>query len=175
MTDAAKSPPVCCYCDHDLSCGHCGMEQPYNDISVLKARIKELEAAASAPSQAIVAGGVRAELERCKSNHKSVVESKRRTELRLKASLAALQQIYTVCNDNAGENCDQRMTVNFIRDVACNAFEKATTRVISDEELSALPAPEPQRGTDRLCSCRASDRDGQHMMWCPAIEPSEGE
>jgi len=44
-----------------------------------------------------------------------------------------------------------------------------------EEPKPRNPAPEPQRGTDRLCSCRASDRDGQHMMWCPAIEPSEGE
>lgn len=40
-----RDPPVCVYCDNDLSCGHCGVEQPYDDISLLKARIEELEAA----------------------------------------------------------------------------------------------------------------------------------
>ena len=36
--------PVCCYCDADLSCSACGREQPYDDISTLKARVAELEA-----------------------------------------------------------------------------------------------------------------------------------
>lgn len=39
----ADAPPICCYCDNDLSCGTCGREQPYDDISVLKSRIEELE------------------------------------------------------------------------------------------------------------------------------------
>lgn len=43
MTATAR--PVCCYCDADLSCGSCGREQPYDDISALKARIQELIAA----------------------------------------------------------------------------------------------------------------------------------
>lgn len=44
-------PPVCVHCDADLSCGNCGVEQPYTDISVVKAelatasaRVVELEA-----------------------------------------------------------------------------------------------------------------------------------
>jgi len=40
-----RDPPVCVHCDNDLSCGACGMEQPYDDISLLKARIQELEGA----------------------------------------------------------------------------------------------------------------------------------
>ncbi len=39
-----QSAPVCCYCDADLSCGACGMEQPYTDISVAKAEIESLKA-----------------------------------------------------------------------------------------------------------------------------------
>lgn len=38
------APPVCVYCDNDLSCDRCGMEQPYTDISIAKADL----AAASA-------------------------------------------------------------------------------------------------------------------------------
>lgn len=51
MSDKAQTlpnsgpAPVCCYCDHDLSCDHCGMEQPYTDISSLKARNQVLEEA----------------------------------------------------------------------------------------------------------------------------------
>lgn len=33
-------PPVCVHCDADLSCGACGVEQPYTDISVAKALLK---------------------------------------------------------------------------------------------------------------------------------------
>jgi len=48
MTPTPSNPvtredPVCCYCDASLSCSSCGMEQPYDDISVLKYRIAELE------------------------------------------------------------------------------------------------------------------------------------
>ena len=44
-TDAIReAPPVCCHCDNDLSCAHCGVEQPYDDVSILKARVEELEA-----------------------------------------------------------------------------------------------------------------------------------
>lgn len=42
-TERKEMPPVCCYCDNDLSCSCCGVEQPYDDISQAKARIKELE------------------------------------------------------------------------------------------------------------------------------------
>lgn len=46
MTVSRSQPstatPICCYCDHDLSCARCGHEQPYDDISILKARIEDL-------------------------------------------------------------------------------------------------------------------------------------
>jgi hypothetical protein len=32
-----KQTPVCCYCDHALSCAHCGMEQPADEIERLRA------------------------------------------------------------------------------------------------------------------------------------------
>ena len=44
ISGVSKEPPVCCYCDHDLSCDHCGMEQPYTDISILKSEIARLTA-----------------------------------------------------------------------------------------------------------------------------------
>jgi hypothetical protein len=28
--------PVCVHCDNALTCGRCGAEQPYDDVSVLK-------------------------------------------------------------------------------------------------------------------------------------------
>lgn len=42
-----RDPPVCVHCDNDLSCGACGMEQPYDDISLLKAELAEWKQAAS--------------------------------------------------------------------------------------------------------------------------------
>lgn len=36
-----EKSPVCCHCDHDLSCAQCGMEQPYTDVSILRAQIAE--------------------------------------------------------------------------------------------------------------------------------------
>ena len=62
-----------------------------------------------------------------RANHKSVVETKRGANARLKAALEALQQIYDVCGDNAPESCDARIALAFVRDVAGNAFEKATS------------------------------------------------
>lgn len=63
-----------------------------------------------------------------RNNHKEAIEAKRRVEVRLRIALAALQQIYTVCNDNAADTCDARMALNFVREAACNGFEAATTR-----------------------------------------------
>lgn len=48
-----RDPPVCVHCDTDLSCGACGMEQPYDDISLLKARIQELESLTKLQGQEI--------------------------------------------------------------------------------------------------------------------------
>lgn len=62
-----------------------------------------------------------------RANHASVVETKRGANARLKMALAALQQIYDVCKDNAPESCDARMALAFVREVAGDAFEKATT------------------------------------------------
>lgn len=35
--------PVCVWCDHVLACHHCGTEQPYDDVSVLKAALTASE------------------------------------------------------------------------------------------------------------------------------------
>lgn len=67
------------------------------------------------------------ELARLKSNHKDAVATKRKIEKRLKIALAALQNIYTVCKDNEPESCDARMALAFVRSVACDGFEKATS------------------------------------------------
>lgn len=67
-----------------------------------------------------------AELDRWKANHKEVVMLKRGVSLRLKDAVAALQQIYDICKDNSGESCDQRMALYFVRQIACDGFEKAT-------------------------------------------------
>lgn len=32
--------PVCVFCDHVMTCEHCGIEQPYDDVSVLKAQLE---------------------------------------------------------------------------------------------------------------------------------------
>ncbi len=71
------------------------------------------------------------ELNRLRNNHKDVVETKRRTDERLAIALEALQQIYTVCGDNVGEKCDHWMALNFVRDVASDGFERATTKALS--------------------------------------------
>jgi hypothetical protein len=60
-------------------------------------------------------------------NHKNVVETKRITNERLKVAIAALQQIYDVCKDNAAPTCHHDMALNFVKQIACDAFEKATT------------------------------------------------
>lgn len=71
----------------------------------------------------------RKEAMRWRENHKTVVATKRGVDARLKVALAALQQIYDVCGDNAGEECGHRLALSFVRQVAGNAFEKATTNV----------------------------------------------
>jgi hypothetical protein len=67
-----------------------------------------------------------AENKRLRNNHKDVVRTKRRTDARLKIALAALQQIYEVCKDNAPESCDARMALNFVQEVAADGFNRAT-------------------------------------------------
>ena len=76
-----------------------------------------------------------------RANHKSVVETKRGANARLKAALAALQQIYDVCGDNDTDTCDHRMALRFVRDVACNAFEQATTNVRREKWDAAHTRP----------------------------------
>lgn len=71
----------------------------------------------------------RLEAMRWRENHKTVVATKRGVDARLKIALAALQQIYDVCGDNAPESCNARMALAFVREVAGSAFEKATTNV----------------------------------------------
>lgn len=41
-------PPLCVHCDADLSCGACGVEQPYTDISIAKAEIATLTSSLTA-------------------------------------------------------------------------------------------------------------------------------
>lgn len=36
--------PVCCYCDHPMSCARCGKEQPFDDVSVLRTQLAAAEA-----------------------------------------------------------------------------------------------------------------------------------
>lgn len=63
------------------------------------------------------------------ANHNDVVKIKRGTDERLKVALAALQQVYDVCGDNAGDGCDHRMALSFVRQVAGDGFEKATKNI----------------------------------------------
>lgn len=56
-----------------------------------------------------------ADWERLRSNHKDAVETKRRTDARLKWALAGLQRIYN-------ESSDSRMA-----EIAGEAFERATS------------------------------------------------
>lgn len=65
-----------------------------------------------------------AEVERLRLNHKDAVETKRRTDARLKWALAGLQRIYN-------ESSDSRMA-----EIAGEAFEKATS-----------PLTPPERGS----------------------------
>lgn len=72
-----------------------------------------------------------AEIARLRGNHNEAVAVKRRTDARLQVALAALQQIYDVCGDNAPESCNARMALAFVREVAGDAFEKATSPIPS--------------------------------------------
>jgi hypothetical protein len=81
-----------------------------------------------------VASEAQRAIKRLRSNHKDVVKIKRRTDARLKAALAGLQQIYTVCKDNAPESCDARMALAFVCEVAGDAFEKATHHLTRGEQ-----------------------------------------
>ncbi len=74
------------------------------------------------------------ELERLRANHKDAVETKRRTNDRLKAAIAGLQQIYDTARDNDTDTCDHRMALKFIRLVAGDAFEKATAQTNGKEK-----------------------------------------
>lgn len=69
------------------------------------------------------------EIDRLRANHKDVVETKRGTDARLKVALAGLQQIYTVCGDNAPESCDHEKALAFVRQVSGDVFEAATNNV----------------------------------------------
>jgi len=51
---------------------------------------------------------------------------------------------------------------------ASAAWVEKYKTTIEAEPLYAAPASNPQEvGPAKLCSCKASERDGQHMMWCP--------
>jgi hypothetical protein len=67
-----------------------------------------------------------ADIRRWKAYHKEAVLTKRGVSGRLKAALAALQQIYTVCQDNTKSNCDKGMALDFVHQVARDGFEKTT-------------------------------------------------
>lgn len=69
------------------------------------------------------------EIYRLRANHKDVVETKRGTDARLRVALAGLQQIYTVCGDNAPESCDHEKALAFVRQVSGDVFEAATNNV----------------------------------------------
>lgn len=84
--------------------------------------------------------------DRWKANHKDAIATKRGTDARLKTALAALQQIYDVCRENAPESCDARMALAFVYEVAGDAFEKATTnlpRRMWDASSAFTPAQSP--------------------------------
>jgi hypothetical protein len=84
----------------------------------------------------------RREAMRWKENHKTVVATKRGVDARLKTALAALQQIYDVCKDNAPESCNQRMALAFVGEVAGDAFEKVTTNVRGLGRMAPVPSGE---------------------------------
>jgi hypothetical protein len=88
---------------------------------------------------------VKRDADRWRANHKDAVETKRGTDARLRVTLAALQQIYDVCTDNAPESCNQRMALDFVRQVAGDAFEKAThdvpRKIWTAQEMSNALTP----------------------------------
>jgi hypothetical protein len=47
--------------------------------------------------------------------------------------LAALEQIAVVCTDNMDRSCDHRMALDFVRQVANDAFAKATGDRVTDD------------------------------------------
>lgn len=85
----------------------------FNDANIRVAR--EFKARAETAEARLVAA--MAEIERLRLNHKDAVETKRRTDVRLKWALAGLQRIYN-------ESSDSRMA-----EIAGEAFEKATSPI----------------------------------------------
>lgn len=65
------------------------------------------------------------ELERLRANHRDVVETKRRTDARLRAALDGLQAIYTLCAARPA-NADPEAMLKAIYQMAGDSFEKAT-------------------------------------------------
>ncbi len=63
--------------------------------------------------------------DRALANHKDAVETKRRTDARLRAALEGLQAIYTLCAARPS-NADPEAMLRVIYQMAGDAFEKAT-------------------------------------------------
>jgi hypothetical protein len=51
---------------------------------------------------------------------------------------------------------------------------KIAAQIRGDRILAALTRPQPDGAVaGTMCSCKASQRDGQHMAWCPAVAGTE--
>lgn len=64
-----------------------------------------------------------------------------------------LQQVYDVCGDNAGDGCDHRMALSFVRQVAGDGFEKATKNI----RCKGRMAPSDSNGVLKSKEDRNSD------------------
>lgn len=57
-------------------------------------------------------------------------------------------------------------------------IECASLREANNTWVALFGPPSPPNETTGavagLCSCKASQRDGQHMAWCPALTSTEG-
>lgn len=65
------------------------------------------------------------ENKRLRANHKDCVETKRRTETRLRAALDGLQAVYTLCAARPS-NADPEAMLKAIYQMSGDAFEEAT-------------------------------------------------
>jgi hypothetical protein len=84
-------------------------------------------------------------------------------EIDAKVRAAAIEECAKVL-DNAAQDWHR------IRDpgMANNAKSYA-------KQIRALAVPSTMRASPPLCSCKASQRDGQHMAWCPSLSsPNRG-
>ncbi|MFA5951535.1 MAG: hypothetical protein WC807_14745 [Hyphomicrobium sp.] len=116
-----------------------------------------------------------------------------------KTAMQALEQIAIVCTDNMDRDRDHRMALDFVRQVANDCLSRCEVQTakadykigwwlsgaLEDPNVCAemkadinawfeahqpgLVMPSPVPSANQLCACKASQRDGQHMAWCPVV------